>query len=171
MKKNVGYKAAFEWLESFSFGILFIMLLFVFVVKIYTVVGDSMYPTLVNGEKVVVLQLGYTPSDGDMVVVDSHSKYGKTLVKRVIATENQTVDISKTGDLTVDGKLIDSSELNVRGTLDYPITVPEGSLFLMGDNRGVSLDSRSSDVGFINEDNIMGKIIYVFGSGQSKVDR
>lgn len=164
MKKNIGYKTAFEWLESFAYGIFIIMLLFVFFLKIYTVVGESMYPTLKNGDKVVVLQIGYKPQNGDMIVVDGHSNYGKTLVKRIIAGENQTVNISSNGDLSVDNILVDSSKYNLGGDRVYPVIVPEDCLFVMGDNRRVSKDSRSEDIGYINEDNIMGKVVFSFGN-------
>lgn len=154
------YDSAFEWIESLATGLVIIVLVFVFVFKIYTIFGDSMYPTLSEPQRVMVWQLLYSPKGGDIVVVDSSNNYGKTLIKRVVATENQTIFIDQeTGELFVDGVSMGASVNNIGGDQVYPLTVPEGCCFLMGDNRAVSLDSRSEIVGIVSNDYIVGKVL------------
>ena len=154
--------SAMEWLESLAVAVFAVLTVFVFIFKIYTVDGTSMLPTLEEPERVIVLEAFYTPKGGDIVVVDSGNAYGKTLVKRVIATEGQTVSIDENGVLTVDGAVIDSYAENCRGNTDFPVVVPEDCCFVMGDNRDVSYDSRYQEIGMISYKNIMGKVSAVF---------
>ncbi len=161
-KKQSALAALFEWLEALMFALGLVMLVFVFVCKVYTVNGDSMYPTLNANSRILVWSLFYQPQDGDIVVLDNKTNYGDSLVKRVIATEGQTVDIdAETGALSVDGVQIDVSADNLRGDLTYPLTVPQGYCFVMGDNRGISFDSRYTAIGFIDERSVMGTVVFV----------
>ena len=129
-----------EWYEALISAALVLVLVFSFFFRIIQVDGESMVPTLDNGDKLIVWGAGYEPQRGDVVIVDSYTSYGKPLVKRVIA---------KGGD-------------PIRIDVEFPYTVPEGTVFVMGDNRNASLDSRSSYVGCIDERDILGKVLLCF---------
>jgi signal peptidase I len=112
--------------------------------------------------------LFYTPKNGDIVIFRSPSdKFdGTPLVKRVIAVEHQEIDINfETGDVMVDGTVIPESYINepTHSRLDFrgPITVPEGHVFVMGDNRNGSSDSRCSDIGMVDTRYILGKVLFI----------
>ena len=156
----------FEWTESIVFSLVVVVLIFTFVCRVVLVSGHSMNNTLFDQDKVLVSGVLYNPKQGDVIVTTDKNGYGKPLIKRVIATGGQTVDINvATRTITVDG-VVYSDEFayydptRVFGSGDafvYPVTVEEGKLFCMGDNRCNSLDSRSSMVGFIDEDDIIGR--------------
>lgn len=155
------------------------MLLF-FLAKAYLfdqaqVDGTSMVPTLESGQKLLYSKI-YTPEDNDIVIVDTSTEQYENLgliVKRVVATGGQTVDI-RDGIVYVDGEQLDEqlyepgTELTAshfvnsltppRTVHEYPVTVPEGYVFVMGDNRGVSEDSRGDRVGFVPEEKVIGKV-------------
>ena len=108
--------------------------------------------------------MGYTPQRGDVVVTDDLIDYGKPLVKRVIAVGGDVVDIDfQTGAVTVNGETLEEPYIRELTLLDegqtFPLTVPQGKLFLMGDNRCQSKDSRSPEIGCIDERDILGKAI------------
>ncbi len=154
----------FEWYDSLVFALAAIVLIFVFVVRIITVSGHSMEPTLWGGDRVAVQSMLYTPQRGDVVVMDGYINYGDPLVKRIIAVGGDTLDIDfATGTVTRNGEVLDEPYISARTTLSYdvsfPLTVPEGTVFVMGDNRPNSLDSRSSEVGLIDERDILGKVL------------
>lgn len=162
----------YDWLEIFTVSIAVVFILFSFVARIAVVDGNSMLPTLENGNKLIVRQLLYTPKQGDIIVCQSET-YGldKPLVKRIIATEGQTVRIDRlTWTVYVDDK-----PLKEEYVLKYPgemfdlwsysedeITVSEGHVFVMGDNRNYSRDSRDFKIGQIDERYIVGKVIFRF---------
>lgn len=156
-----------EWYEALISAALVLVLVFSFFFRIIQVDGSSMVPTLVNGDKLIVWAAGYTPQRGDVVIVDSYTVYGKPLVKRVIAKGGDTVSIDySTGTVEVNGEVLQEDYIAEPTYLGYdvqfPYTVPEGKLFLMGDNRNESLDSRSSYVGAIDERDILGKVLVCF---------
>ena len=155
----------FEWYDSLVFALVVIVLVFVFVCRIIVVSGSSMVPTLQGWDRVVVQSLLYQPERGDVVVVDSYIEYGDPLVKRIIAMGGDTVDIDfDTGQVTVNGEVLDepyiSAPTQQSFDVEFPLTVPEGQVFLMGDNRPHSTDSRSSQVGFVDERSILGKVLF-----------
>lgn len=154
----------FEWLDNIIFALVFVIILLTFVFKTFTVDGSSMQPTMKTGDFVFAYSFFYTPKQGDIVLIDGSNSYGKPLIKRVVATAGQSVDIQGDGTLLVDGVVFaydGSNQENFKGDRLYPIVVPEGYVFVMGDNRGNSLDSRYSTVGFIEERSIVGKEIYI----------
>ena len=156
-----------EWYEALISAALVLVLVFSFFFRIIQVDGSSMVPTLINGDKLIVWGAGYTPQRGDVVIVDSYTAYGKPLVKRVIAKGGDTVSIDySTGTVEVNGEVLQEdyiAEPTYLGyDLQFPYTVPEGTVFLMGDNRNESLDSRSSYIGCIDERDILGKVLVCF---------
>lgn len=159
-------KNLFEWVDAMMAALAVLMVVFCFFVKLYSVNGTSMTPTLVQGDRILILDCFYSPRAGDVVVVDEDGPYGQSLVKRVVAVENQTVFIdAETGALYVDGALMGVDEGNIFDDEDYEAVVPEGCCFIMGDNRDVSFDSRYPEIGFIDNALIMGRAVYVFYSG------
>ena len=157
----------YDWIQCIIFALVFCVLLFVFGARMVNVVGHSMVPTLEQNDKVIISNLFYHPKQGDIVVLRKQTLMDEPIVKRIIATEGQTVDIDfDDGVVYVDGKALDEPYVNTPTNLSYdmtfPVTVPEGKLFVLGDNRNDSLDSRSTDIGFINENKVLGKVVFRF---------
>ena len=155
----------YDWVSSIIVAVIAVVVLLTFCFRIIDVDGRSMEPTLINTDKVVVTNLFYTPNDGDVVVISHGEEYDKPLVKRVIATEGQTLNIDfDKGEIYVDGQLIDEPYIQgetIKGNAEIPAVVPEGKVFVLGDNRPVSLDSRYHEVGLIDEESIIGKAQFV----------
>ncbi len=162
----------YDWAESIAISLAVVMFLFSFCFKTVEVYGPSMENTLIGrpisgytdeiGDKLIITNMFYTPKQGDIVVI--HSEVEDSIVKRVIATEGQTVDIDfSTGDVYVDDVILQESYIKnpttTKGDVNFPITVPDGCVFVLGDNRAVSLDSRYSSIGMVNVEDIMGKVV------------
>lgn len=142
-----------------------IAILFTCVFRVVGVNGSSMLPTLTNGDWLIVSAYDFEPAYGQVVIITQPNAYEQSIVKRIIATEYQSVDINfDTGEVYVDEVLLDEPYINNATTnwegVDFPLTVPEGYVFVMGDNRQYSSDSRSPDVGLIDEDYILGVVKY-----------
>ena len=149
----------YDWMQSLVFALIICILVFVFLFRIVDVSGDSMNPTLTNGDKLVVSDAFYKPKQGDIVIFRKDEYKPEALVKRVIATEGQTVEIDfDRGRVYVDGELLDEP---TRNQLDFKgaQTVPEGCVFVMGDNRNASSDSRKAEIGMVDERLIVGKVL------------
>ena len=156
----------YDWLSSIMGAVLFCVFLFVFGFRMIGVDGRSMQPTLYTGDQVIISNLFFTPKTGDVIVFRKESFKHEPLVKRVIAVEGQTVNIDfQRGVVIVDGVELDEpyteTDTNTRSDFVGPVTVPEGHLFVMGDNRNVSLDSRDDDVGFVDVRYVLGKVHFV----------
>ena len=151
------------------------VLLFTFVVRIIVVSGPSMEQTLLGGDLILVWSLGYTPEQGDIVVLTQESYQEDSIVKRVIATGGQTVDIHYAVDendvttVKVDGRLLDEDYINPEEKMRLPdygeginhVTVPEGCIFVMGDNRNHSADSRYPAIGIVDTRCVIGRGLMV----------
>lgn len=173
MKKSF-LKEIYEWIETFLVALVAVVLVFTFVAKFVTVSGDSMRETFHDKDRLLISNLAYTPKAGDVVVVDvthnlellGYEAKGAPYIKRVIATEGQTVSIdSFNWQVYVDGEPIDEPyvfHINEypmnKGYIEYPYTVPKGHVFVMGDNRNGSSDSRM--IGAIDTRYILGKVFF-----------
>lgn len=188
-------KEIWEWIYTLAIAIIIAMLIKGFIFDIVRVDGSSMFPTLVNNDRLIVTKLGYKPEQGDIIILDSQYKNRedyfdklavskdkdelsaidkflaqssmpanlkkKYYVKRVIAMPGQTVDLVD-GKVYVDGTPLDEpyydgTTSSIDPTVEYPITVDDDCVFVMGDNRNHSKDSRSSELGQVPFDAILGK--------------
>jgi len=162
-------ETAYEWLQSIVCAWVICVLLFTFVGRQISVEGPSMIPTLHDGNRIVVTNLLYTPKNGDVVIVTRESFSDVPIVKRVIALAGQTVDIDyDTNAVYVDGEKVDEPYINEEmrkpafETLDFPLTVPEGHLFIMGDNRNHSTDGRDPRIGLVETEEVLGKVLFIW---------
>ena len=175
-------------IESVISSVFFVVLLFAFVCRPVTVDGRSMLPTLKDKDKLILISAFYTPEQGDIVVVNnehsntfvpgSETELGqgpgitpgpndgniKRIIKRVIAKGGQEINIDfEKGIVYVDGEALSESYINTptyrdEGAFEYPFVIPEGYVFVMGDNRNDSADSRDTRVGLIKEEDVLGKV-------------
>lgn len=153
----------YDWAEALVTALVVIVLLFSFVVRVSTVDGDSMLPTLHDGEFLLVSDLFYSPEPGDIIVAKTEN-FDYPIVKRVIATGGQLVDINfRTHEVRVDGVVLQETYINAPTKTPYdvtfPLVVPEGCVFVLGDNRNESSDSRDSRIGCIDERRILGQVV------------
>ncbi len=173
-KKPQAKREIFEWLEIVVAAVAVVIILFTLIFKVVTISGDSMLNTLHNGEKILISNLFYEPERGDIVVISRNAnnsteyKSKQTcIIKRVIATEGQVVDIDfMEGIVSVDGVPLSekytNTPTNLKGDVQFPVIVPEGHVFVLGDNRNDSSDSRYSGLGnngMVDTRNILGKAI------------
>lgn len=154
----------YDWVQCLVAALLFCVLIFAFLVRIIGIVGSSMVPTFHDGDSVVISKLFYTPEQGDIVVLRKDTFKEEPIIKRVIATEGQTVNIDfEEGVVYVDGKALDEpyTAEPTYNQIDFEgmITVPENCVFVMGDNRNDSFDSRLDVIGCIDERYIMGRVL------------
>lgn len=164
-KKKRIFDELYDWTESIVSAVVAVVLIFTFVARTSVVSGKSMLETLHGGDMLVITRLGKAPSQGDIVVVTKPYSSGEPIVKRVIATAGQTVDINfDLGVVFVDGEMLDEPYTNTPTNREYdmtfPVTVPEGSIFCLGDNRNHSYDSRAVEIGMIDERYVLGKALW-----------
>ena len=166
-KENNPVKELYDWIYSLIIALVICVIIFAFFIRIIDVVGTSMNPTLNNNDKMLVSGLFYEPSVGD-VVVFKKNEYDpdKALVKRVIAVEGQEINMDfEKGIVYINGQPIVEDYIlePTMNKLDFigPKTVPEGCVFVMGDNRNASVDSRKTEIGMVDERLILGKAYFV----------
>lgn len=158
----------YEWVEEFMVAISVIVILLTVVIRVVTVSGTSMMPNYYHNDRLVISSYVGEVKAGDVVVIVDVLE--EPIIKRVIATEGQTVDISD-GFVYVNGEALDNSIYNVKNGITYiessavnpmefPCTVPENHIFVLGDNRRVSNDSRYSEIGMVDERKVLGKAIF-----------
>lgn len=161
----------FFWLQALVAALVLLILLFAFVGRVITVDGTSMFPTLHHKDVLLVHNIRYTPEQGDIIVLtkDFSGYVGQPIVKRVIAVGGQTVRIDYEQDkVFVDDEAVDEPYLN-EAVMNRPggsltideLTVPEGCVFVLGDNRNHSSDSRHVELGAIDERYILGKAVMI----------
>ena len=163
-KKKTFFGEIYDWIETFCFALALMVVLFIFVFRYVTVDGNSMMNTLHDQDKLIISNFNYTPQTGDIVVIYIEGQ-NKPYIKRVIATEGQTVKIDfEKWQVYVDGELLEEDYvLRREGDMHYAafyngeFTVPEGQVYVMGDNRNDSTDSRV--LGCLDEHNIIGRVI------------
>ena len=166
-KKESG-RELYEWVQALVGSVLVVVLVFTFVIRLIGVDGHSMVPTLQDGDRLLVLNsmLYDDYKYGDIVVLRKDTFLEEPIVKRVIATEGQTVDIDfSSGSVYVDGVLLKEDYIHELTFLEegteFPLTVPEGSVFVMGDNRNHSSDSRDSRLGTVDTRYVIGKAVFL----------
>ncbi len=183
-KNEDRYGFFFDALEMFAWSLAILLLIFTFVLRLCRVEGASMENTLYDGENLLLYSLFYEPEQDDIIVfhlTDEEPNLEKMLVKRVIATGGQTVEIDfKNNTIFVDGVLYEDEHAVLKNNADaiidqylyfrpdwkynsitdtMTVTVPEGQLFVLGDNRNFSRDSRDSSIMFVDERCVLGKVI------------
>lgn len=169
-RKLTGFSAEiYEWMEAIAFALAIVVLLFTFVFRVVAVDGTSMDTTLADGDRLLVNSLFYTPERGDIVIVVTDSDLvSGPIVKRVIGVEGDRIKYDpSTGAVWVNGKELSEPYVDVEriggasSTFDDTdeITVKQGCVFIMGDNRKVSLDSRTIGLRDIRKEDVLGHVI------------
>ena len=165
-------KEIFEWAEAIVIAVVVAFLIRTFLFTLVLVDGPSMENTLHTGDRLFVNRIGYKPKNGDVIVFTPEKYPNKPYIKRVIATPGQVIDIDfNTGVVTIDGEILDEPYIKVptkdSRDVKFPVEVPEGYFFAMGDNRGNSHDCRAADVGsadnksgLVKNESVMGKALF-----------
>lgn len=162
-RKSSGFEL-FDWADALVTSLIFIVLLISFVMKLTIVDGPSMMPTLIDGERLIISNILFKPQVGDIVVISKKSFSEDPIVKRIIALEGQEVDINAVEHtVSVDNQILKEEYINdLTRTLydvEFPCVVPPNCVFVMGDNRNESLDSRDKRIGFVDKREILGKVL------------
>ena len=172
-KQTAKGRDLYEWVQSLVGSVLVVVAIFTFVIRMMGVDGHSMLNTLQHGDRLLVVNsmLYHDYKYGDIVILRKNGVFDDDpIVKRVIAVEGQTVDIDfAEGIVYVDGEALEEDYIReptytAEGT-EFPLTVPEGSIFVMGDNRNHSSDSRSSDLGTVDTRYVIGKAVFLLFPG------
>lgn len=170
LKKNY-ISNIFEWLDVVVASVVVVVIIFTFVFRMVAIDGDSMNNTLINGERVIITNMFYEPKRGDIVVISRNTKnssvagsYKQPIIKRIIATEGDIVDIDfELGHVYVNNQMLEESYIKeptfTKGDVEFPLVVKENCVFVLGDNRNNSSDSRSSQMG----DNGQIDVKYILG--------
>jgi signal peptidase I len=182
-EKTEGTGSVLEYLHDVVYILALILVLFTFCMRVVIVSGSSMFSTLVDGDYLLLINrpLCGELEQGDIVVASMERfKDGEPIVKRVVATEGQTVDIDfRAGIVYVDGVALEEeytyTPTHLSEGMEFPLVVEEGCLFLMGDNRGDSRDSRAPEIGLVDEREILGRAVFLLmpgtGTGEYTVER
>ena len=166
-KEKTSFKTeVYDWIQCLVTALVACILIFLFVGQVIGVEGGSMIPTLHDQDKVIISNLFYTPKQGDVVVLTKWAFGDEPIVKRVIATEGQTVDIDfEAGRVWVDGVELNEPYINEEThkyyDMSFPLTVEKDCVFVMGDNRNHSTDSRYSGIGCVDTRCILGRVYMI----------
>ena len=175
-EKTEGTGSILEYLHDVVYILALILVLFTFCMRVVIVSGSSMFSTLVDGDYLLLINrpLCGELEQGDIVVASMERfKDGEPIVKRVVATEGQTVDIDfRAGIVYVDGVALEEeytyTPTHLSEGMEFPLVVEEGCLFLMGDNRGDSRDSRAPEIGLVDEREILGRAVFLLMPGTGR---
>ncbi|MDR2605843.1 MAG: signal peptidase I [Oscillospiraceae bacterium] len=161
------FASTYEWIQSMVFAWIICILVFTFIGRQISVDGHSMEPTLQDADHIIISDLFFTPTHGDVVVLKADA-FDDPIVKRVIGVAGDTIDIDfESGTVLVNGKTqAEDGYINERihnyppesFRISFPVTLEDGELFVMGDNRNQSTDSRSTMVGIVRADDVLGKV-------------
>ena len=172
-KQTAKGRDLYEWVQSLVGSVLVVVAIFTFVIRMMGVDGHSMLNTLQHGDRLLVVNsmLYHDYKYGDIVILRKNGVFDDgPIVKRVIAVEGQTVDIDfAEGIVYVDGEALEEDYIReptytAEGT-EFPLTVPEGSIFVMGDNRNGSSDSRDYRLGTVDTRYVIGKAAFLIFPG------
>ncbi|MGM9660309.1 MAG: signal peptidase I [Faecousia sp.] len=172
-KKQSWQQGLMLYVHDLIYMLLAVMILFLIVFRVIVVTQDSMFSTLWDGDYLLLVSNLFCgePQQGDIVVISKQSfDDGRPIIKRVIATEGQKVDIDfESGTVYVDDVALEEPYIHQETTNEegmvFPLTVEEGRIFVLGDNRGVSLDSRSPQIGQIDRREVLGKAVFLLIPG------
>jgi len=165
----------YDWIQCIVTAIICGVLIFVFLGRTIGVDGRSMLQTLRHNDRVIISNLFYTPANGDIIVFQSPAEqFEFPLVKRVIAIENQVVDIDfESGNVYVNNVLLNEPYIaavtTAKNDFTGPLTIPPGFVFVLGDNRNSSTDSRDNVVGLVDTRYILGKVLLVLIPGADDI--
>ena len=157
----------FDLTRTIIFVFAFMSVIFTFIIRDANVVGNSMLDTLHSDDKILMTNFMYKPKCGDIVAINAENQIEKRIIKRVIATEGQTlvVDYSKNAvyvdGIQIDEPYVSSITREPSNPLQIPYVIPEGYIFVMGDNRIISLDSRDKSIGLVSVDKVIGKAQFI----------
>ena len=175
-QKKIPGRDMYEWIQALVCSVLTVVVIFTFGIRLIGVQGHSMVPTLQDDDRLLVVNsmLYDDYKYGDIVVLTKETFLSEPIVKRVIAVGGQTVDIDfASGSVYVDGKLLDEPYINeltfTEEGVKFPLTVPEGSIFVMGDNRNHSNDSRDSRLGTVDTRYVIGKAVFLAFPGPDEI--
>lgn len=170
-EEKVSFKQdLYYWTQALVVALVALILLFTLVGRIIGVVGPSMQPTLYENDLLLLQSIGYHPKAGDVVVLRKESFMTEPVVKRVIATGGQHVKVDFLNNAVyVDGEKLDESYINepmepisyLEDSMVLDVTVPEGSIYVMGDNRNHSTDSRDERLGTVDERYVLGRALFI----------
>lgn len=169
MKKSGKFRVfLYELSDVFAVAMVIILVVTAFFIRVINVSGSSMEPTLHEADRLVLSSFCYTPDRGDIIVSSQPNSKERLLIKRIIAIEGDVIDIDwRTGNIMINGEIIkedfvDDTYFNTLSDCKdkFPMTIPDGYSFVMGDNRLVSWDSRYEEVGLIRNDYIMGSVAF-----------
>ncbi len=164
-KKTNIKKEIRDWVVSIVIAVLVALVIRTYIFTLVRVDGPSMNPTLTHGDVLYTNRFMYEPANGDIIIFRPPNSPETPYVKRVIAVAGQTVTVNGAAHtVTVDGKILNEDYIKEpllnAGNMQYPVTVPEGYVFVLGDNRNNSRDSRDATVGLVPVDNVIGKALF-----------